>query len=319
METRDRRLAAIDIGTVTTRLMVADVSVSGVSELVRRSRITHLGEGWTTTGRLSEEAMDRVAACVAVFAEEARALGADDIVAVATSASRDAENGAAFLTRLEASGVCPEIISGAREAYLSFLGATFELGGESTLVVDVGGGSTELVLGTRGEDGGITIDASRSVDIGSRRVTELFLHADPPTRSELDAARGHVTTALRPYFDSLKTKPRDMIAVAGAATSLVAVELSLDPYDPARVHGYRLGGHTIADIREDLAVLTLEKRRQVVGLEPERAGVIVAGALIVETATALAGLDSTLVSEQDILYGMVLDRFGGTRGVWSPE
>ena len=313
MESGRRRLAAIDIGTVTTRLMVADVSSAGVEEIVRHSRITHLGEGWTSTGRLSEAAIDRVAACVATFAEEARALGAHELVAVATSAARDAANGADFLDRLGAAGVNPEIISGSREAYLTFLGATFELGGENTLVLDVGGGSTELVLGSRDEDGSATIDSSRSIDVGSRRVTELFLHADPPTRAELEAAREHVTTELRPSFDALRTKPRDMIAVAGAATSLVAIDLALDPYDPARVHGSRLGAHTIADIREELSALTLEKRRQVKGLEPGRAGVIVAGALIIETATALAGLDSTLVSEQDILYGMVLDRFGGTR------
>jgi exopolyphosphatase/guanosine-5'-triphosphate,3'-diphosphate pyrophosphatase len=318
MEPVRRRLAAVDIGTVTTRLMVADVSASGVEEITRSSRITHLGEGWTSTGRLSELAMDRVVACVAAFAEDARALGASEIVAVAPSAARDAENGAALLKRLESTGVRPKIISGSREAYLTFLGATFELGGEDTLVVDVGGGSTELVLGSRDEGGRTTIESSRSVDVGSRRVTERFLHSDPPTRVELDAACEHVTTELRPYFDSLKIKPRDMIAVAGAATSLVAIELALEPYDPARVHGYRLGGHTIADVREELAALTLERRRQVAGLEPDRAGVIVAGALIVETATALAGLDSTLVSEQDILYGMVLDRFGGTCEVVSP-
>ncbi len=319
METDRRRLAAIDIGTVTTRLMVADVSTSGVEEIARRSRITHLGEGWTSTGRLSQQAMYRVAACVAAFAEEARTLGASEIVAIATSAARDAENSADFLERLEATGVRPEIISGAREAYLTFLGATFDLGADDTLVVDVGGGSTELVLGSRDEDGTTTIESSRSIDVGSRRVTELFLASDPPTRAEQDAAREHITTALRPYFDGLKTKPRDMIAVAGAATSLVAIELGLDPYDSARVHGHRLGGHTIADIREELAALSLERRRQVVGLEPDRAGVIVAGALILETATALAGLDSTLVSEQDILYGMVLDRFGGTYEVVPPE
>lgn len=319
MVSGSRRIAAIDIGTVTTRLMVADVSTSGVEELTRRSRITHLGEGWTSTGHLSAEAIDRVAACVAAFAEEARALGASEIVVVATSAARDAENSADFLERLEAAGVRPEIISGSREAYLTFLGATFDLGGDGTLVVDVGGGSTELVFGSRDEDGRSTIESSRSIDVGSRRLTELFFASDPPTRAELDAAREHVTTALRPYFDALRTKPRDMIAVAGAATSLVVIELGLDPYDAARVHGYRLGGHTIADVREELAALNLERRRQVVGLEPDRAGVIVAGALIVETAIALAGLDSTLVSEQDILYGMVLDCFGGTREVAVPE
>lgn len=319
MEGTTRRLAAIDIGTVTTRLMVADVAVDHVSEVLRRSSITHLGAGWTVSGRLSRDAIERVAACVTAFVEEARDSGATEIVAVATSAARDAENSAELLSRLGEAGMRPEIISGTREAYLTFLGATCELGGEETLVVDVGGGSTELVLGSRGADGEVTIEASRSVDVGSRRVTELFLPSDPPTRGELEVAREHVTAALRPYFDALRERPRAMIAVAGVPTSLVAIDLGLEPYDSARVHGAVLGAHTVADTREDLAAMTLEARRRVVGLEPERAGVIVGGALILETALALASLDSTLVSEQDILYGMVLDRVRETCRIGGSE
>lgn len=304
------RYAAIDIGTVTTRLLVADVGPDGVTELARRSTITHLGEGWTGTGLLSDAAIDRVAVAVAGFVAEARALGATDIFGVATSASRDATNGAAFLDRIEAAGLRPEIIAGSREAQLSFLGATYDLGGDNTLVVDTGGGSTELIVGSRLPDGGIDIESSRSIDVGSRRLTELYLHGDPPSRHELDEAAAHVATELRPFFAGLRTRPREMIAVAGVATSCAAIDMALDPYDPARVHGSCLGGHALSDIREMLAALPLERRRAVVGLEPARAGVIVAGAIILETALALAGLDSTLVSEHDILYGMVLDRAG---------
>jgi len=306
------RLAAIDIGTVTARLLVADVGLGGVAEVARRSVITHLGEGWTGTGLLSDAAIERVAVVVGDFVAEARRLGATDIFGVATSASRDAGNGEAFLARLEAAGLRPEIITGSREAQLSFLGATLDLGGEDTLVVDTGGGSTELVLGSRLRDGSIDIASARSVDVGSRRVTELFLHGDPPTHRELEEASAHITAELRPFFDGLRTRPREMIAVAGVATSCAAIDMALEPYDPARVHGSCLGGHALSDIREMLAALPLQQRREVPGLEPARAGVIVAGALILETALALAGLDSTLVSEHDILYGMVLDRFGAS-------
>lgn len=307
-----RRLAAIDIGTVTTRLLVADVCGNDVTEVARYSTITHLGDGWTGTGRLADASIERVATTVAEFVAEARSLGAVEVFGVATSASRDAENGPEFLDRLEAVGMRPEIITGAREATLSFTGATFDLGGEGTLVIDVGGGSTELVLGSRDADGAVDIEAARSIDVGSKRITELFLASDPPTHLELDAAAAFITDELRPYFDGLRSRPRQMIAVAGTATSIAAIDMALEPYDSSRVHGYCLGGHAIADIREELGAMTLERRKRVPGLEPARAGVIVAGALILETALALASVDSTLVSEHDILYGMVLERYAGT-------
>jgi exopolyphosphatase/guanosine-5'-triphosphate,3'-diphosphate pyrophosphatase len=231
-------------------------------------------------------------------------------VAVATSAARDATNREAFLDAVEAAGVRPEVISGEREGYLTFLGVTYGFCAERILVVDVGGGSTELVLGDScgGEDGRqIDIDVMRSVDVGSRRVTELFLRSDPPTAREIDEAAGWIADEFRRFFAAVRERPREMVAVAGTATTLAAIDLRLDPYDPERVHGYRLGGSSLLDILEHLAVQTEAERRGVRGLEPERAGVIVGGALILQSAMAYAGLSSTLVSEHDILYGMVLD------------
>ena len=306
-----QRIAAIDIGTVTTRLLVAEVSAGEVTELLRRSTITQLGAGWTATGVLSEEGMSRVIETVRAYLADARDLGATTVSAVATSASRDAANSEDFLHRLDEAGVRPEIISGAREAQLTFLGATYGLQAERVLVADVGGGSTELVLGSAdsGEPGGAsaTIEVARSVDVGSRRITELFLHGDPPAAREIEAAAAWAADELRPYFGGLRERPRDMIAVAGTATSLAAIEMALDPYDPTRVHGHRIEGPVLADTLEHLASLTLEERQGVVGLEPARAGVIVGGAIILQAVLALAGLPSTLVSERDILYGMVLD------------
>jgi exopolyphosphatase/guanosine-5'-triphosphate,3'-diphosphate pyrophosphatase len=253
--------------------------------------------------------MVRVEQAVASFVDEMRTLGAARVTAVATSASRDAANGDAFLDRLEAAGVRPEIITGEREAQLTFVGATHGECADGTLVVDIGGGSTELILGAACDDEPerTLIAAARSIDVGARRVTERFLTSDPPTARELDHAAGWVADELRPFFGGLKARPREMVAVAGTATSLAAIDLALDPYDAERVHGYRIGGHALLDILEQLSEMTLEQRRQVPGLEPERAGVIVGGALILQAVLAYAGLASTLVSEHDILYGMVLD------------
>ncbi|MCL4078403.1 Ppx/GppA family phosphatase [Coriobacteriia bacterium Es71-Z0120] len=309
------RLAVIDMGTVTTRLLVADLGPDGLREVVRRSRITHLGDGWTGTGRLSSEAIARVAAAAAEYAGEAHALGAEEVVALATSAARDAANADELADALARSGIELEVVSGDREAALTFAGATYALGGDGTLVVDVGGGSTELVLGSSSAaDGAPNVVAARSIDVGSKRITELFLHSDPPAPREIEHAQTYVTDELRPFFATLKERPRRMISVAGTATSLAAIDMSLDPYDPERVHGYALSGAAISDALERLASMTLAERKQVVGLEPDRASVIVAGALILQTALALSGLDSTLVSEHDILYGAALDRYASRVG-----
>ncbi len=307
------RCAAIDIGTVTTRLLVADVDELGVREIVRRSVITQLGDGWTRTGELSAAGIERVASTVASFLREARSLDVQTVHAVATSASRDAGNSDDFLARLAAVGCEPRIISGDEEAALTFLGATFELGSPDTLVVDVGGGSTELVLGSPGPRGAC-IRCARSFDVGSKRVTELDLRSDPPTGHEVARAMSRIRRTIGDFIARLPVPPRQMIAVAGTATSLAAIHQGLEPYDPGRVHGYRLPLDAIAGMREHLASLPLAERQHVRGLEPERAGVIVAGTLILEVALSLAGLDSTLVSEHDILYGILLAHCGGAAG-----
>lgn len=301
-------MAAIDIGTVTARLLIAEVRDGHVTELSRRLAITHVGEGLTATGRLSEAAMGRTAEAVAAFAAEAAEAGAK-VAAVATSASRDAANGDRFMEMLAEAGARPEIITGDREAGLSFLGATYGLAGDGFLVADLGGGSTELVLGAAGPDGR-RIHAARSVDVGSKRVTEMFLHADPPTPAQLTEAREWILGEMRSYFDALPSAPRELHALAGTATSLVAIDLAMADYDPERVHGARISAARLAEIRASLASLPLAEREQVTGLEPARAGVIVAGALVLEAILELAGLNETVVSEHDLLYGIALDAAG---------
>lgn len=306
------RLAAIDIGTVTTRLLVADVSDDAVREVERSTDITHLGAGLSATGRLADEAMMRVADVIAAYRERMSALGVERYLAMATSASRDADNGSEFASLLADRGVEISIIPGAREAELAFLGATFERSGEGLLVVDCGGGSTELVFGdvVSTEEGRRTdIEAARSIDVGSRRMTELFLASDPPSADELETARSWAVSEFRGYFDRLDRRPRQMIGLAGTATTLAAIRLEMDTYDADRIHGYHISGSEISDILDHLARLPLERRKCVVGLHPERAGVIVAGALILETVLALAGLDTMIVSEHDILYGILLDTY----------
>ncbi len=309
-----RRLAAIDIGTVTTRLLVADVGPDGISEVARSTDITHLGAGLTETGALSAEAMQRVATVIGGYAQTMRELGVEQYRAMATSASRDASNGAEFAALLAQAGVVPSIIGGDREAALSFMGATAQRAGEGLLVVDCGGGSTELVLGDVTLDGGARvarIEAARSIDVGSRRMTELFFASDPPRHAEIDRARAWAVNELRGYFDRLDERPREVIGLAGTATSLVSVKLGMEQYDPALVHGYELAGSDISDLLEMFASVPLAKRKEIVGLHPERAGVIVAGTLIFETVLALAGVDRMVVSEHDILYGILLDTYGG--------
>ncbi len=311
------RIAAIDIGTVTTRLLVADVTDEAIREVERSTDITHLGEGLTATGRLGDAEMRRVAEVVARYASRIDALGVEQTTAYATSASRDAENADEFFALLARSGVRPEIVTGSTEARLAFAGATYELDGQGVLVADLGGGSTELVLGdVTVEDGERIrdIEASRSIDVGSKRVTELFLASDPPTALELEEARAFVAKELRPYFDGLRTRPRQAVSLAGTATTLSAIKQEMAEYDPGLVHGSRLTGSDLSDMLEMLAALPLERRRHVVGLDPGRAPVIVAGTLILETVVGLAGLDSTLVSEHDILYGILLETYARGAG-----
>ncbi len=306
------RIAAIDIGTVTTRLLVADVTTDGVREIERSTDITHLGEMLTATGRLDDAAMRRVGETIGRYASRIADLGAERTAAYATSASRDAANADVFLELLERSGVRPEIVTGATEARLAFTGATYELDGEGILVADLGGGSTELILGSvTTEDGERVrdIEASRSIDVGSKRVTELFLPSDPPKTHELEEARAFVVGELRPYFDGLRSKPSEAVSLAGTATTLSAIKQELALYDPILVHNSCLTGSDLSDMLEMLAALPLEKRMEVVGLDPGRAPVIVGGTLILEAVIALAGLDSTLVSEHDILYGILLETY----------
>lgn len=311
MTYHDGRFAALDIGTVTCRLLVADVEGGQVSEVAKEYAITDLGVGVDASGRLADDAMERVLATVDRYRETLDRCDTDErplrgLIAMATSAARDAANADEFTARLAERGVTLAVIPGEREAALTFTGASADFPGENLLVVDIGGGSTEIVAGCRGE----TPVASRSFNVGCRRVTERFLTDEVPTPAQMDAARAWVRAEMAPYFEALAARGFTIdrvVAVAGTATSVVAVREAMAVYDSNRVHRAVVTSAELRAIEESLAALPLEKRKATVGLDPKRAGVIVAGLVILEEVLDLAAADAYTVSESDILNGMILE------------
>jgi exopolyphosphatase / guanosine-5'-triphosphate,3'-diphosphate pyrophosphatase len=285
------RAGVVDLGTNSTRLLVADVEDGRVEEVARRAEITRLGEGVDERRKLLPLPIARVRNVLTDYRRELERLGAERVLTIATSAVRDAENGEAFLGEIEWSyGFTTRLLTGDEEAALTLRGVT---GGrqldEGTLVLDVGGGSTEL----------ITTAERTSLDVGSVRLTERHLHSDPPTRDELEAAAADVRELLP------RLEPTGAIGVAGTITTLAALELG--GYDPERVHGFRLEREAVERQLERLASLPLAERRALPGLEPERAPVIVGGAVIVREVLDRYGLDGLEVSERDLLHGAALD------------
>jgi exopolyphosphatase/guanosine-5'-triphosphate,3'-diphosphate pyrophosphatase len=299
------RVAVIDIGTNSTRLLVAEVTGGAVEELDRRTVVTRLGEGVEASGRLADAAIERVSDTLAGYRTAIDEHGAEAVVAVATSAMRDAANGPDFRDEIQRRfGFDARTISGDEEARLTFLGATAgRSAGAETMVIDIGGGSTEYVTGRAGSEPGFHV----STRMGSVRHTERHLHTDPPTAEELAGlgadARSIVEAEVPP---EVRGRAEEGIAVAGTATSLAAIDQKLDPYDPERVHGYRLGLDACERLVARLAALPVAERRDVAGLHPDRAPTIVAGAAILMESMRCFDLDEIEVSESDILHGAAL-------------
>jgi exopolyphosphatase/guanosine-5'-triphosphate,3'-diphosphate pyrophosphatase len=281
------RVAAIDLGTNTTRLLVADAVDGDVREVHRETHITRLGEGVDARGRLLPVPIARVRNVLADYRRTLEELGAERTLAVATSAVRDAENGEAFLGEIEWSyGFATRLLTGDEEALLTRRGVGPRAPG--TLILDIGGGSTELIVD----------DAHVSVDAGSVRFTERFLYSDPPTSDEL--------AACARALELPNLEPASAVGVAGTITTIAALDLGLAEYDRARVDGHRLtraGAHAQLD---RLAALTVAERRELPAMEPERAPVIVSGAVILAEVLERYGLDAIEVSERDILDGAAL-------------
>jgi exopolyphosphatase / guanosine-5'-triphosphate,3'-diphosphate pyrophosphatase len=288
------RVAAVDLGTNSTRLLVADVAGGQVDELVRETVITRLGEGVDERRHLLPEPIARVRNCLVDFRRRLEELGAERTLAVGTSAIRDAENGEAFLGEVEWSyGFDTRLLSGEDEAAMTVRGVSAGRALEpGTLVLDVGGGSTELTAP------GFRV----SLDVGSARLTERFLPSDPPTIEELARCRAAVRGLLEERAGELEVG--HAIGVAGTITTIAALELG--EYDRDRVHGYRVCAGAVERQLERLAALPLEERRELPGLEPARAPVIVAGVAIVAEVLRFFALEELEVSEHDLLTGAAL-------------
>ena len=302
------RVASVDIGSNSTRLLVADVDRVGASverELSRRSRVTRLGAGVDASGRLSEEAQGRVFETLSGYREEIDRCGCEANLAVLTSAVRDAANGREFADRVRDDfGLDARVLEGEQEAQLTFMGAMSgrERSRRPTVVIDVGGGSTEFVVG---EDH--TVGFHTSLNAGVVRMSERHIHSDPPDAEDLR----ELAEDVREVFSS--GLPADVrrsvsagIAVAGTATSAASIDQRLDPYDPERVDGYPLPLETVDQLLVRLSAMDEAQRREVVGLHPDRAPTIVAGMIILGEAIGMFGLDQVQVSEHDILYGAAL-------------
>jgi exopolyphosphatase/guanosine-5'-triphosphate,3'-diphosphate pyrophosphatase len=301
------RLGAVDIGTNSTRLLVADVAGSGRTAMLepveRLMQITRLGQGVDATRALHPDAIARTVAALRDFGEVAEKLGVERMRATATSAARDASNREElFDAAADALGVRPELIAGEEEARLSFLGATADLTEPSPyLVVDIGGGSTEFVVGVEEPTAAI------SIDVGCVRVTEQFLHSDPPAAEELSGAvsvvRDHLADVEReiPSVREAKT----MVGLAGTITTVAAVEQGLAEYDRDAIHHFRLTRAAVEDVFRTLALESVEQRRHNPGLEPGRVDVIVGGTVVLVSILRAFDIDELLVSEADILDGIV--------------
>jgi exopolyphosphatase/guanosine-5'-triphosphate,3'-diphosphate pyrophosphatase len=301
------RVAVVDIGTNSTRLLIADVGGERVEELDRRSVVTRLGEGVDATGRLGDEPRRRVLDTLAAYAESIERHDCERRVAVMTSAVRDADNGAAFAATVrECFGLDGRTLSGDEEARLTYLGATAARDrGDSTplLVVDIGGGSTELVTGTGGE-----MDFHVSTQAGVVRHTERHLDGDPPSREAVDALARDVRAVFEGAVPAgVRERVRAAVAVAGTATSVAAIDAGVEPYDPTRVEGRVVPASRLAEISASLAALGLEERRKVPGLHPDRAPTIVAGTVLLAQVLEAFGLDRFEASERDILWGVAID------------
>jgi exopolyphosphatase/guanosine-5'-triphosphate,3'-diphosphate pyrophosphatase len=306
------RVAAIDIGTNSTRLLIADVDreSGALKEVLRRSEVTRLGDGVDASGSLSQAAIERV---LSTLAEYRRAIDDHDCqanLAVLTSAVRDAHNGDEFATRVrEDYGLDARVLSGEDEAQLTFLGAMsgqpIEQGSaaiEPTVVIDIGGGSTEFVVGV-GRSAGFHV----SLPVGVVRMSERHIHTDPPAPRELQQLSADVHACFLEGLPAAERAPvKRGIAVAGTATSAASIDLELEVYDPARVHGFKLLLGTVEMLLARLADMTEAKRREVVGLHPDRAPTIVAGMVVLGEALRAFALDQVEVSEHDILHGAAL-------------
>ncbi len=320
------RVAALDCGTNSLRLLVADVDLdrAEVTEVTRRMEIVRLGEGVDQAG-LAPEALDRTIGVLREYADVIAGSAARAVRMVATSATRDADNAAEFVRRVkEVLGVAPEVLTGDEEAMLAFTGATAELapgeladGGGPFLVADIGGGSTELVLGPGGFRGVVPTGqhGAISVNIGCVRMTERHLRADPPTGQQVAAATADIDAALDTVAAALPVRQaRTLIGLAGSVTTVAAIAMGLPGYDAARIHHARVSAADVHKVTRALLAQTRIARAAIGVMHPGRVDVIGGGALVLDRLMERFGFGEVLVSEHDILDGIAWSLAGASRG-----
>jgi exopolyphosphatase/guanosine-5'-triphosphate,3'-diphosphate pyrophosphatase len=301
------RVAAIDCGTNSIRLLIADRAddpAAPLVDVVRRMEIVRLGEGVDATGRLAPRAIERTRVALASYSSQIIEASVARTRMVATSATRDAANAGDFRAMVLATlGVEPEVVSGDEEAGLSFLGAVRGLPATAEspfLVVDIGGGSTEFVVGTSAPP-----DAAISVDIGCVRMTERHLRSDPPTPAEIAAAESDIAAAVDRAVTAVDaSRASTLVGLAGSVTTVTAIALGLTGYEPARIHHARVGAAEVAKVTADLLAMTRAQRLAIAVMHPGRADVIGAGALVLRAIMERVGADSVIASEHDILDGI---------------
>ena len=342
-------LAAIDIGTVTARLALAQVEDGRVIRMAKYTQIVNLGEGVDKAKRLLPEAIHRCVGCVSSYVDYAEKEGAEVVVCTLTSAARDAENAPDLGMGLASLGLEPMIIPGEIEGALTFLGVSHDFENHRILVADSGGGSTELVVGTlvgqklavqpvtqdtNQQLGGQRLDGQQldgqqldinfveSVDLGCRRLTERFnLSSDHPSAEDIDGAHqmaSHMMSEAISRAQKQCAAPELLVGVGGTATSLIAIRDHLDPYDPSKVHLNHISLDEVSQIEELLASKTLKEREDITGLQAKRAPVMLAGTILLAELMKSSGFKHMVVSESDLLFGLVVTAAAVYQGKQSP-
>jgi exopolyphosphatase/guanosine-5'-triphosphate,3'-diphosphate pyrophosphatase len=308
-------LGAIDIGTNTIRLLIAEVVGDNLKDIQRQAIITRLGQGVDKTGRFSSEAMERTLEVIADYKKVLEEVGVESVRVVATSAARDAENGQEFVDELKKRfGFDVLVLSGMEEAMWAYLGATsdfpFPKPYSRPVVIDVGGGSTELAYGQ-----GMSLQKIYSLDIGSVRLTEMFIKKDPPSQTEIEGIRGYVREKVTSPIEEIVKADSELVAigVAGTITTLSAIKQRMEVYDSSKIHLSTLTMGEIKEILNQLINVSLEDRKKIPGLEPKRADVIIAGTLITLEILKELGLEKVTVSEHDLLDGLIWIQVPGIR------
>ena len=327
-------LAAIDIGTVTARLALAQVEDGRVIRMAKYTQIVNLGEGVDKAKRLLPEAIHRCVGCVSSYVDHAKKEGAEAVVCTLTSAARDAENAPDLGMGLASLGLEPMIIPGEIEGALTFLGVSHDFENHRILVADSGGGSTELIVGTLAvqsvaqdtnqqlEDKQLDINFVESVDLGCRRLTERFnLSSDYPLAKDIDGAHQMAAQMMSEAINRAQKQcavPEFLVGVGGTATSLIAIRDHLDPYDPSKVHLNHISLDEVSQIEGLLASKTLKEREDITGLQAKRAPVMLAGTILLAELMKSSGFKHLVVSESDLLFGLVVTAAAVYQGKQSP-